>query len=877
MLRTAAPIAAGAALISVASLAHAQDAGAPAPSGGSTISEVVVTAQFREQNLQQTPLAITAVNAQMLENRSQTNVYQVAAEAPNVSLRPAGGGFGSAMVAFIRGVGQTDFNFSQEPGVAIYVDDVYYSTLTGSLLDLMDLDRVEVLRGPQGTLAGRNAIGGAIKLYSKKPDGEGGGYIEGTYGSLNRIDFRGGADFAIVPDKLFVRISGATRHHDGYVTRLDYKCTHPTSPIRSFMTGTGCELGKEGGQSFDAIKGAVRWLPTDNIEVNVSAGRHQRPVAGAGGDAAVGPAERPVAGRRALRQHLRALRPQLRGSEPPERPVHQLRHLHRPGPPNGGDHLDAGWKPVAIDPIDYYRTWGVAGTIDWKLGDHMSLKSITSYRKFYNSFAQDTAGSPVGVELLMQTLHHSQWTQEFRLNGTVFNSVNYTLGAFYASQDGDEEARVDLPYTGTNSVPGVYNFDFDFKHGPDTSPSTSKAVYGNIDWAVTDRIDLIGGIRYSKDEKSYTYHRHNPDGTDVCATPNFAPGGCTNWLVYGLNGESSTFKGSRWDYRGDIDFKVTDDVLVYAEISTGYKGGGANARPFYGGPPGPTCAVPTCQVTTFKPRDPDRLRGRLQERAVRPPRPPERRRVHQQVQRHHPVAGHLPAEHAGGRGRSLRHAAERGQRRREGRRTRGRGASVGRAGARRLGQLPRLQVYGHQLRGHRRVDRRGAAVYAEVEVEPRRAVRLRHASRVDHAAAGPRLPVRHLHHRDQHAERSGSVQASGAGRRVRLTDQPPRPDLGLYCGERPDHLAEQGRRLAGRCRSHQLHQQAVLPDLLRPGHGGRLCERPAGHGPRMGGHGEEDLLNTVPLGANPRADPAWVRPFFCPPAPRRRRGGGPQR
>ncbi|MBK7116051.1 MAG: Plug domain-containing protein [Proteobacteria bacterium] len=119
------------------------------------LEEIVVTAQFREQNLQDTPIAITAVTAEMLELRSQNNIYQVAAQAPNVSLAPQGQGNGSGIIAFIRGVGQTDFNFALEPGVGLYIDDVYYSTLTGSLVDLTDLERVEVLRGPQGTLAGR--------------------------------------------------------------------------------------------------------------------------------------------------------------------------------------------------------------------------------------------------------------------------------------------------------------------------------------------------------------------------------------------------------------------------------------------------------------------------------------------------------------------------------------------------------------------------------------------------------------------------------------------------------------------------------------------------------------------------------------------------
>jgi hypothetical protein len=115
---------------------------------------ILVTAQFREQNLQDTPIAITAVSAAMLEARSQTSIQDVANQAPSVTLKQQGATFGPSLGASIRGVGQFDFNPAVEPGVGLYVDDVYFATLTGSILDLLDLDRVEILRGPQGTLAG---------------------------------------------------------------------------------------------------------------------------------------------------------------------------------------------------------------------------------------------------------------------------------------------------------------------------------------------------------------------------------------------------------------------------------------------------------------------------------------------------------------------------------------------------------------------------------------------------------------------------------------------------------------------------------------------------------------------------------------------------
>jgi len=208
-----------------------------------TLDEIVVTAQFRQQNLQDTPLAITAVTAELMEARSQTNISEITNQAPSVTLKQQSAMFGPAIAAYIRGVGAADFNPALEPGVGIYVDDVYIATLTGSLLDLLDLDRVEILRGPQGTLAGRNSIGGSVKLFSQKPSADTSGSFQATYGSRNRVDLRGTANFALT-DNLFMRISGVDKKQEGYVERRDYGCAFPNNPYgivpqRSSSAGRG--------------------------------------------------------------------------------------------------------------------------------------------------------------------------------------------------------------------------------------------------------------------------------------------------------------------------------------------------------------------------------------------------------------------------------------------------------------------------------------------------------------------------------------------------------------------------------------------------------------------------------------------------------------
>ncbi len=180
-----------------------------------------------KRHLQDTPIAITAVNAEMLEARGQTNIAQVAAQAPNVSLRPQPQNGGSGLIAFIRGVGQVDFNYALDPGVGVYIDDVYIPTLSSSLLELMDLDRVEILRGPQGTLAGKNAIGGAIKLFSAKPQGDGSGSLRVGYGSYNELVVRGMADFALTD-----RSRSACFRHVARQATVMSRCSTTAQPTR---------------------------------------------------------------------------------------------------------------------------------------------------------------------------------------------------------------------------------------------------------------------------------------------------------------------------------------------------------------------------------------------------------------------------------------------------------------------------------------------------------------------------------------------------------------------------------------------------------------------------------------------------------------------
>ena len=509
-----------------------------------SMGDIIVTAQFRAQNLQDTPIAITAVTSELLEARSQTDLAAVASQAPNVVLRPLGGGFGPAMGASIRGIGQFDFNPAMEPGVGIYIDDVYYASLMGAQFDLIDLDRIEILRGPQGTLSGRNSIGGSIRLISKKPSGDTGGFVSGTYGSRNRVDLRASGDFVLVPDKLFARVSGVGRAQGGFVDVLDFQCANPTSTpaLPSGNVDRDCKIGEQGGRTYVGGRAMLRWIATDALEFNLAGDFSYE-------DSQGNPVillRTNVAGKQdfGVPYDNRFLSP----NNYTNYATYSIRDGVHPG--------YAGWS---AEDRNKMRGWGVSLTGDWNLADSLALKSITAFRGFKSSWGGDPDVSPLSLILEAGQLNHRQFSQELRLSGQAFGDmVDYTVGGYYFDQTTTYINRVSFPYIG---VPG-----YDFL-GNDPVDSNSKAVFGHLEFHATDSLSFVGGLRWTKEKKTYNYTRTDPDGG-------------YNSAVGGLNGLSGTYEGDRVDYRIGVNYKVTDDVMVYLQRATGFKGGGVNPRPY---------------------------------------------------------------------------------------------------------------------------------------------------------------------------------------------------------------------------------------------------------------------------------------------------------
>src|SRR5690606_20702816 len=526
---------AGAATLALAtalawSPAHAQEQDAEGESGG--VHEIVVTAQFRGQSLQETPLAITSVDAALMEARNQTNVEQLAQRAPSVSFSAGGQGGGSQTASVnIRGIGQNDFQFPNEPGVGVYIDDVYYGISFGTAFDLVDLDRVEILRGPQGTLSGKNSIGGSIKLFSRKPNDDPDAYVELSAGSLDRLGLKAATNVTLVPDKLYLRLTGVGRYVDGYVDRLDYECaTGRSAPGGNFSTRDDCVIGTEGGQKVLAGRAALRWLVNDRIEnnliVDVTRDRSEASPAKA------------------------ILLPPVNGNDYVTGPREYSNYSTYTGYPGLADQY-------TLPAISYLDSWGISNKLEIELSDALMLTSITAFRHADGQAAWDGDNSPENATNNFATFAHDQFTQELRLSAEIGDMVELTAGGYYYTADSNIGGRVHVGAAGLDFVPD----------DPFEQESISGFLHGVFH--VTDRFNLTGGVRYTHEDKTYTFSRTSP-----------IPGVPTNPLVASLEGLSRGFKGDRVDWRVAADYELVDDVRAYAQVATGFKGGGVNPRPY---------------------------------------------------------------------------------------------------------------------------------------------------------------------------------------------------------------------------------------------------------------------------------------------------------
>lgn len=548
----------------------AQDAKAPpAPSASpsSGLEEVVVTARFRSESVQKSPLSITVLTASDLEDRGISNVTDLAQSVPNVTLLPAGAGYGKSAIAFIRGVGQNDFNFAFEPGVGMYVDDIYYSTLFGSEFTLGDVARVEVLRGPQGTLFGKNSEGGAVRITSVQPGPQPDAYVEAGYGSYNRQMIRGAFNTTLIPGKLFVRAFGAAERADGYVNIYDYACKNPAvaGNLKSTTNSGSCQTGTEG--STDTIMGriAARWLVNDDLTVDLSADLERD-----AGDAApdiplvIDPGY-PGAGTANYNTYVAV-------------PYYGIpidsRFVTGSAYSTYSSFTDQR-SGISIPNANTSNAWGVQGKITWSAPDDVLVTSITGYRVNSGQFS-DNKGGPIPIELVYNEVKHHQFSEELRVEGKAFDdALEWTLGGYYFTGYSWNGGEVDVP--GAQILPpglvpafpdGTYGINFKL-NDPVHSKNISGYVHGIYHF--NKKLSLEVGARYSYDKKTYTFYRLLLPLTP--ANPIFPPG----TFLFPITSETSS--SYRIDPKVGLQYQWTPNLMTYAQYSTGYKAGGINPRP----------------------------------------------------------------------------------------------------------------------------------------------------------------------------------------------------------------------------------------------------------------------------------------------------------
>ncbi len=413
------------------------------------LEEVVVTAQRREQTLQEVPMAISAFSGEQLRDLQADNLDSIQGAVPNLNL-VQGRGSNSSVNVFIRGVGQPDALQSFDPAVGIYLDDVYMSRIQGAMFKLYDIERIEVLRGPQGTLYGKNTPGGAIRLITRTPGDEFEAAANITVGDYDRAQASAYLSGPVSED-LSLGLSVLHDQRDGFVT----------DPL------TGEKYNDE-YTTVARVKGA--WQASDNVEVVFSADYTKEDVA-----LTLGRAEAPlVSVDLALGTVVRFV---------PSSDEYNFETSTDMGG-LGGQRTDH---------------WGGNVTVNWAINDGLDFKSITAYRDLQADNYVDIDATTLQLGNVFVGIDQDQFSQEFQLLGDSGGSVTWVAGAYYLNENvpSHQEAYAD-DFLLFGGVPISFLRTID-----DDLETTSYAAFAQIDWAFAQNWNLGLGIRYTDEEKTY--------------------------------------------------------------------------------------------------------------------------------------------------------------------------------------------------------------------------------------------------------------------------------------------------------------------------------------------------------------------------------------
>ncbi len=484
------------------------------------IEEITVTARKREEFLEDTPIAITTLSTEALQNSNVTRIDQIQQLVPNLTI--LSGASNQVAQIIIRGVGTSGVGVSFDPGVGLYIDGVYLPRAQGSIFDVVDIQSVEVLRGPQGTLFGKNTVGGAVSVTTVKPADELKALISVRPGNLGQIRTRMSLDVPIVEDVLLSRVSFATRNRDGYTYNKNFDEY----------------WGEENGLSFI---GALRFLPIEDLTIDVSGSWFKDQIHSPTGECvfiqAVG------LGTEDYYDRCRRTSPRVISTN--------------------------------VDQTASTSSWGAWGTAAYDIGDvgpftGLLAKSITSWRRQLSPTRTDVDATELqGIQLSNhggddpidgEAGKAEQIQQELQLAASAWDErINLVAGGFLFWENSDRSNALLVPVVNQRNVNRVKSDNW-------TWAAFAQATVAPMDW-----VSVTAGLRYTEDKKGGEQVNRNlnlPDDeqivVDVSDSAIF-----TSWTPMA---SLALFAPQEW-----LEPALLDHVMGYFTYSRGFKGGGLNA------------------------------------------------------------------------------------------------------------------------------------------------------------------------------------------------------------------------------------------------------------------------------------------------------------
>ncbi|HCS26849.1 MAG TPA: TonB-dependent receptor [Spongiibacteraceae bacterium] len=517
------------------------------------LEEVIVTAQKKAESLQDAPISLAAFGPDQLENQGVDGLDDLQAKVPNLSMdtHPTSS---TTLRIYIRGIGTNDSTITLEPAVGVYQNGIYIARATGLASDLTDLERIEVLRGPQGTLYGRNTVGGAINMITQKPSvTESFGYAKYSAGSYGLSSLKLALNFPL-SDALAVKLAYIDKAHNGYVEN----------------DGPGKNFGEEDARGFrmDAL-----WDMSERGSLLLSFERSEQSFAN---------------------YTPQAIRPSTNDGSNSD----QVRQGANANTRYSESRQDSMSTAVALLPSDSEIT-GISAIYSLQL-ETAEFRSLTAVRRLENRNYIDLGGDSPSTDFRLDTnryrfqgsgeelpavlplLEHEQISQEFQLLGDIGSAISYIAGFYYLGEEGSEDNRpehhalsapLQAPVLGLRLVSTAETF-FEIEN-------TAFALFGQATWTpstLSERLHITFGARRSEDEKKAHKFLRSVAYIDnaVLTTPLPPPApGQQPGQSFDDTGKNSFSDNS---FSLTLAFDVSDDVNIYLKSSEAYKGGGFNVR-----------------------------------------------------------------------------------------------------------------------------------------------------------------------------------------------------------------------------------------------------------------------------------------------------------